>query len=57
MKTILLALLGLGAITASLPAAAGPDWTVIERARAAARAGHAAHCAQPADPPTPATAR
>ncbi|WP_349605959.1 MULTISPECIES: hypothetical protein [Cupriavidus] len=56
MKTVLLALLGLGAITASLPAAAGPDWAVIERARAAARARHAAHCAQPADSPTPATA-
>lgn len=57
MKTILFALLGLGAVTASPPAAAGPDWTVIERARAAARARHAAHCAQPADAATPATAR
>jgi hypothetical protein len=40
MKTILLALLGATAVTAALPALAGPDWAVIERGRAAARAAH-----------------
>ena len=34
MKTIVLALLSVTALSASLPALAGPDWTVIERARA-----------------------
>ncbi|MFJ4292953.1 hypothetical protein ACIP1U_24730 [Cupriavidus sp. NPDC089707] len=68
MKTILLAVLTLGALAASLPASAGPDWSVIERARAQARAQararHAVPCAQnhhaaPASaiPATPATAR
>ncbi len=38
MKTILLALLGAAAVTAAWPAMAGPDWAVIERGRAAARA-------------------
>jgi hypothetical protein len=40
MKTILLALLGAAAVTAAWPAMAGPDWAVIERGRAAARAAH-----------------
>lgn len=40
MKTILLALLGAAAVTAACPAMAGPDWAVIERGRAAARAAH-----------------
>ncbi|CAG2134211.1 hypothetical protein LMG31506_01338 [Cupriavidus yeoncheonensis] len=40
MKTILLALLGAAAVTAACPATAGPDWAVIERGRAAARAAH-----------------
>ncbi|MEM5432459.1 hypothetical protein [Cupriavidus oxalaticus] len=61
MKSILLAMLALGAIAASLPASAGPDWSVIERARAQARALQAAPCAQSADAApvraTPATAR
>ncbi|MGE8368487.1 hypothetical protein ACU4GI_09485 [Cupriavidus basilensis] len=34
MKTIVLALLSVTALASSLPALAGPDWTVIERARA-----------------------
>lgn len=34
MKTIMLALLSVTAFACSLPAFAGPDWTVIERARA-----------------------
>ncbi|BDB27189.1 hypothetical protein CTP10_R45940 [Cupriavidus sp. P-10] len=31
IKTFLLAMLAPGAIAVSLPASAGPDWTVIER--------------------------
>ncbi|TDF66797.1 hypothetical protein [Cupriavidus sp. L7L] len=46
MKAILIAMLALGALAASLPASAGPDWSVIERARAEARAHHAIPCAQ-----------
>ncbi|MBP0623276.1 hypothetical protein [Cupriavidus consociatus] len=64
MKTILLAMLALGALAASVPASAGPDWSVIERARAEARARHALPCAQSAHavpasgpPASPATAR
>ncbi|MCY1279727.1 hypothetical protein D9M68_440140 [compost metagenome] len=64
MKTILIAMLALGALAASVPASAGPDWSVIERARAEARARHAVPCAQNAHaapasavPDTPATAR
>ncbi|WP_317924895.1 MULTISPECIES: hypothetical protein [unclassified Cupriavidus] len=61
MKTILLAMLALGAIAVSLPASAGPDWTVIERARAQAQARHAPPCAQDAGTSpasaTPATSR
>ena len=34
MKTIVLALLSVTVLASSLPAFAGPDWTVIERARA-----------------------
>lgn len=34
MKPIMLALLSVTALACSLPAFAGPDWTVIERARA-----------------------
>lgn len=34
MKTIVLALLSVTTLAASLPAFAGPDWSVIERARA-----------------------
>lgn len=52
MNKLLLALLGAVALMSSLPAAAGPDWTVIERGRAAARARHTtpcATCAQQAD--------
>jgi hypothetical protein len=40
MKNILLALFGAAAVTAAWPAMAGPDWAVIERGRAAARAAH-----------------
>ncbi|CAG9183242.1 hypothetical protein LMG23992_04939 [Cupriavidus laharis] len=40
MKNILLALLGAAAVMAAWPAMAGPDWAVIERGRAAARAAH-----------------
>ncbi|WP_316153818.1 hypothetical protein [Cupriavidus sp. BIC8F] len=68
MKTILFALLGLGALAASFPAAAGPDWAVIERGRAAARtaaertaqAHNATPCAQAdvaASVPSPVTSR
>ncbi|RDK10581.1 hypothetical protein DN412_10050 [Cupriavidus lacunae] len=67
MKTILFALLGLGALAASFPAAAGPDWAVIERGRAAARADartaqarNATPCAQTAvaaSAASPATSR
>jgi hypothetical protein len=52
MNKLLLALLGAVALSSSLPAVAGPDWTVIERARAEARARHTAPCAscvQPVD--------
>jgi len=38
MKTVLLALLGAATLSAALPAVAGPDWAVIERARAEKRA-------------------
>lgn len=41
MKRILLTLLGAVALTSSLSAVAGPDWTVIDRARAAARSQQA----------------
>jgi hypothetical protein len=34
MKSIVLALLSVTTLACSLPAFAGPDWTVIERARA-----------------------
>ncbi|ODV42102.1 hypothetical protein AWV79_29915 [Cupriavidus sp. UYMMa02A] len=40
MKNILLALFGSAAVMAAWPAMAGPDWAVIERGRAAARAAH-----------------
>ncbi|MGO4763675.1 hypothetical protein AB4120_14125 [Cupriavidus sp. 2KB_3] len=41
MKRTLLTLLGAVALTSSLSALAGPDWTVIDRARAAAKAQQA----------------
>ncbi len=34
MKTIVLALMSVTVLASSLPAFAGPDWAVIERARA-----------------------
>jgi hypothetical protein len=62
MKSTLPALLGLCALAASYPVAAGPDWTVIERGRATAQAAaerpaparQATPCAQP-DVARPAT--
>ncbi|MGT2493216.1 hypothetical protein ACU4GD_28730 [Cupriavidus basilensis] len=48
MKTIVLALLSVTALASSLPALAGPDWTVIERARPEAGASEAARRRPPA---------
>lgn len=61
MKTLILALAGAATLAAALPALAGPDWTVIERARAEKRAAQRAalqqaSCGQGATAPAPARA-
>lgn len=48
MKKLILAAAGMTALVSSLSALAGPDWAVIEKARAAKRAEtHAAQMQQP----------
>lgn len=48
MKKLILAAAGMAALVSSLSALAGPDWAVIERARAAKKAEtHAAQMQQP----------
>ena len=48
MKKLILAAAGVTALISSLSALAGPDWTVIEKARAAQKAeAHAAQMQQP----------
>jgi hypothetical protein len=56
MNKILLALLSVTALAPALPAHAGPDFTVIERARAArqAQARQAQPCEQASRPTSPA---